>query len=83
MLDSSIKENDNKWNDMVGALKNQLNQEKKKSQKMIVQRSNLITEKNELEMLFLECVDETRKEILRRRQSQTQSKKKTSDDKVG
>jgi len=78
-----MKENDGKWGDMVGSLKNQLNSEKRKSQKMIVQRSNIITEKNELEMLFLECVDETRKEILRRRQTQTVAKKKPTDDKVG
>lgn len=69
---------------MVNSLKKQVGTEKKKSQKIVMQKSNLITQKNELEMLFLECVDETRKEILRRRQAQTQAKKqKPTDEKLG
>mmetsp|Transcript_31542 Transcript_31542/g.35850 ORF Transcript_31542/g.35850 Transcript_31542/m.35850 type:complete len:480 (+) Transcript_31542:41-1480(+) len=42
-------------------------QERQKNTRLKTQRANIMTNKNELEAFFLDCVDEVRKEILRRR----------------
>ena len=48
-------------------MKTILIREKKAGKKVTADRINMSTERNELESLFIECIEEVRKEIMKRR----------------
>lgn len=56
-----------KYNDSIRHIKNSLESEKKKFKQYSAQQSSLFFAKNDLESLFLECVEEVRKDISRRK----------------
>lgn len=56
-----------KYNDSIRHLKNSLEGEKKKIKQVTAQQSSTFFVKSDLENLFLECVEEVRKEISRRK----------------
>jgi ribosomal protein L29 len=68
-----LEERDN----LIWELRSKLENERKSSKWAQSEKANKITKKNELEDLFLECVEEVRKDIARRRaMSATYSNKK-------
>lgn len=48
-------------------LRNHLDKERLKSKKVVADKVNENTEKNELEGLFVDCIEEVRKDIMKRR----------------
>ena len=48
-------------------LRSQLDKERLKSKKVVADKVNENTEKNELEGLFVDCIEEVRKDIMKRR----------------
>jgi hypothetical protein len=48
-------------------LRYQLDRERLKSKKVVADKVNENTEKNELEGLFVDCIEEVRKDIMKRR----------------
>ena len=44
-----------------------IDREKKQQKKVVAEKINMSTERNELESLFIECIEEVRKEIMKRR----------------
>lgn len=44
-----------------------IDKEKKTAKKVMSKRVNISTERGELESLFMECIEEVRKDIMRRR----------------
>ena len=44
-----------------------IDKEKSKQKKQIADKVNMSTERNELESLFIECIEEVRKDIMKRR----------------
>ena len=55
------------YTDAIRDLKAIIDKEKKQAKKVIGDRINMSTERNELESLFIECIEEVRKEIMKRR----------------
>ena len=55
------------YTDAIRDLKSIIDREKKDSKKVVAERINMSTERNELESLFIECIEEVRKEIMKRR----------------
>jgi len=55
------------YTDALRDLKAMMDREKKAGKKVIADRINMSTERNELESLFIECIEEVRKEIMKRR----------------
>ena len=55
------------YTDAIRDLKAIIDREKKQSKKVVADRINMSTERNELESLFIECIEEVRKEIMKRR----------------
>ena len=55
------------YTDAIRDLKTIIDREKKTSKKVVAERINMSTERNELESLFIECIEEVRKEIMKRR----------------
>ena len=55
------------YTDAIRDLKSIIDREKKTSKKVVAERINMSTERNELESLFIECIEEVRKEIMKRR----------------
>jgi hypothetical protein len=55
------------YTDAIRDLKSIIDREKKASKKVVAERINMSTERNELESLFIECIEEVRKEIMKRR----------------
>eukprot|EP00743_Colponemidia_sp_Colp-15_P003311 GILK01003576.1.p1 GENE.GILK01003576.1~~GILK01003576.1.p1 ORF type:complete len:525 (+),score=74.49 GILK01003576.1:89-1663(+) len=53
--------------EIISHLKGQLEQEKKNVRILKAAKSTFVSEKNELEEFFLQCVEEVRKEIMKRR----------------
>lgn len=56
-----------------GVLRNQLEIEHKKIKELRSDKSNYLSGRNELEEFFLECVEEVKKEIQKRKEHQTKS----------
>ena len=48
-------------------MRSQLDKERLKSKKVVADKVNENTEKNELEGLFVDCIEEVRKDIMKRR----------------
>lgn len=55
------------YTDAIRDLKAIIDKEKKSAKKVIAEKINMSTERNELESLFIECIEEVRKEIMKRR----------------
>ena len=55
------------YTDAIRDLKAIVDKEKKQAKKVVADRINMSTERNELESLFIECIEEVRKEIMKRR----------------
>lgn len=55
------------YNDTIRDLRLMLDKEKSKSKRANFDRVNEVTQKNELENLFVECIEEIRKDIMKRR----------------
>ena len=55
------------YTDAIRDLKSIIDREKKSAKKVVADRINMTTERNELESLFIECIEEVRKEIMKRR----------------
>jgi len=53
--------------DTIKQLKSQLDQERKQMRQMRAEKVNFLTQKNELEEFFLQCIEEVRKDIVKRR----------------
>ena len=55
------------YTDAIRDLKTIIDREKKSAKKVVADRINMTTERNELESLFIECIEEVRKDIMKRR----------------
>ena len=55
------------YTDTIRDLKHQIDVIQKKFKKLQGQKVNTATEKGELEVLFVDCIEDVRKEIMRRR----------------
>lgn len=55
------------YTEAIRDLKTIIDKEKKSAKKVVADRINMTTERNELESLFIECIEEVRKEIMKRR----------------
>ena len=55
------------YTDAIRDLKTIIDKEKKSAKKVVADRINMTTERNELESLFIECIEEVRKDIMKRR----------------
>lgn len=55
------------YNDAIRELKTMFDREKIKNKKANFEKVNETTQKNELENLFVECIEEIRKDIMKRR----------------
>ena len=55
------------YTDAIRDLKTIIDREKRSAKKVVADRINMTTERNELESLFIECIEEVRKEIMKRR----------------
>ena len=55
------------YTDAIRDLKNIIDKEKRQAKKVVADKINMSTERNELESLFIECIEEVRKEIMKRR----------------
>ena len=55
------------YTDAIRDLRMIIDREKKAGKRVIADRINMSTERNELESLFIECIEEVRKDIMKRR----------------
>lgn len=55
------------YNDTIRMLKDEIAREKNKYKKVAFQKVQELTEKNQLEGLFVDCIEEVRKDIMKRR----------------
>ena len=55
------------YTDAIRDLKTIIDRERGRKRKQIANQVNMATERNELEGLFIECIEEVRKEIMKRR----------------
>ena len=55
------------YTDAIRDLKQIIDREKTKQRKQVAEKINMSTERNELESLFIECIEEVRKDIMKRR----------------
>ena len=55
------------YTDAIRDLKSIIDRERDKQKKVNAEKINTATEKNELENLFVDCIEEVRKEIMKRR----------------
>ena len=55
------------YTDTIKDIKNQTEREKNKVRKALSERINNTTQKNELENLFVDCIEDVRKDIMKRR----------------
>jgi hypothetical protein len=55
------------YTDAIRDLKSIIDREREKQKKVNADKINIATEKNELENLFVDCIEEVRKEIMKRR----------------
>lgn len=55
------------YTDAIRDLKGIIDREKRAAKKVVADKINMSTERNELEALFIECIEEVRKDIMKRR----------------
>ena len=65
--EKTFNEIENKFNESVKHLKNCLEAEKKKNKMIAAQQNSILNVKSEMENLFLECVDEVKKDVWKRK----------------
>jgi hypothetical protein len=66
-IEKYLKNIEERYEDRIAKVKFDLKEEKKRILSVSVQKSSDYFEKSELEALFLECVDEVRKDVIKRR----------------
>lgn len=66
-IEKYLKNFEERYEERMGRLKTEIKEEKKRILSTSVQHSSNYFEKSELEVLFLSCVDEVRKEVIKRR----------------
>ena len=64
---ADLRNREAKHVDTVRQLKGQLDQEHKQLRQMRAEKVNFLSQRNELEEFFLQCIEEVRKEIVKRR----------------
>ena len=62
-----LRDKENKYVDTIKHLKNQIDNEKKYARSLRADKVNFMTQKNELEEFFLQCIEEVRKDIVKRK----------------
>lgn len=60
-----------KFINILNKLRSDLKREKSRNQKIIAEFNKILIDKNNIEKIFMECVEETRKEIFQRRMRET------------
>lgn len=55
------------YNELIRSFKDVIEKEKLTQKKQVTEQTNARIERNDLESLFVECIEEVRKEIMRRR----------------
>lgn len=58
------------YNDAIREMRSALDKEKIKGRKKQLDKALEVSEKNEMEQLFVECIEEIRKDIMKRRLKQ-------------
>ena len=74
-LESNFHTIEIKYNESIKHLKKSLELEKKKNRTILAQQASVYLTKNDMESLFLECVEEVRKDINKRRAYSTAAQK--------
>lgn len=64
---AELKEREVKYVETIRHLKNQIDSEKKNARSMRADKVNFMMQRNELEEFFLECIEDVRKDIVKRR----------------
>ena len=62
-----VQQLETSYTDAIRDLRAMIDKEKKTSKKVMSKRINISTERGDLESLFMECIEEVRKDIMRRR----------------
>ena len=62
-----VQQLETSYTDAIRDLRAMIDKEKKTAKKVMSKRVNISTERGELESLFMECIEEVRKDIMRRR----------------
>ena len=74
-IEAFLMAQEKKFQGTILHAKNALNSQKRRTRAISANRSNRIQEKNDLESLFLQCVDEVKKDMLKRRSRSQQSRR--------
>lgn len=64
---AELKEREVKYAETIRHLKNQIDSEKKNARSLRADKVNFMMQRNELEEFFLQCIEEVRKDIVKRR----------------
>jgi hypothetical protein len=64
---AELKEKEIKYVETIRHLKNQIDAEKKNARTLRADKVNFMMQRNELEEFFLQCIEEVRKDIVKRR----------------
>lgn len=64
---AELKDREMKYVDTIKHLKNQIDSEKKNARCLRADKVNFMTQRNELEEFFLQCIEEVRKDIVKRK----------------
>lgn len=64
---AELKERELKYVDTIKHLKSSIDVEKKHARSLKADKVNFLTQRNELEEFFLQCIEEVRKDIVKRK----------------
>ena len=64
---AELKEKEFKYTETIRHLKNQIDTEKKNTRGIRADKVNFMMQRNELEEFFLQCIEEVRKDIVKRK----------------
>jgi hypothetical protein len=64
---AELKDKEFKYVETIKHLKNQIDMEKKNARSLRADKVNFTTQRNELEEFFLQCIEEVRKDIVKRK----------------
>jgi len=73
---AELKERELKYAETIRHLKNQIDQEKKNARSLRADKVNFMMQRNELEEFFLQCIEEVRKDIVKRKSLNQATQKK-------
>jgi hypothetical protein len=73
---AELKEREMKYAETIRHLKNQIDAEKKNAKSLRADKVNFMMQRNELEEFFLQCIEEVRKDIVKRKSLNQGSTKK-------